>query len=114
MAGTTQGATTPDLSPSPLDAPRVVRVHGDTRTRKNHGVMLLGDRLACVYSTRRHSQSLGVILTLALGATQVEGFMSPRQARTLARALESAAASAELLPGSGDDRDEYPAQGDEA
>lgn len=91
MAGTTHlGALSPAL---PTPAPRRILnlVPGSTRTRRNHGVFMLGSELASVYSSRRESDGHGVTMTVGNGTLVLSGSMTPMQARAMARALNAAA-----------------------
>lgn len=96
MAGQSLRATAP-LSPSSFlaspDAPR--RVLAASRTRRNHGVFLIGDELATVYSSRRSADSFGVSMTVGNGALVLTGSMTPAQARAMAAALNAAACAAD-------------------
>jgi hypothetical protein len=98
MAGTPLG----DSSPASIPLSGVPRrtlhlVQPATRTRRNHGVFMIGDELASVYSTRRESSCLGVTMVVGNGALQLSGSMTPVQARAMARALSSAADAVEQL-----------------
>ncbi len=75
------------------------RVPALTRTRRNHGVFLVGDQLATVYSSRREFDTLGVTLSVGAGALTITGSMTPVQARAMARALAAAADAVEALGG---------------
>lgn len=91
MAGEHLGASAPVSNPPPLSgAPRPI-LKRTTRTRVGHGASLIGDALACVFSSRRHSDGLGVQLEVGSGAVVLNCDMRPAQARTLARSLIAAA-----------------------
>ncbi|MEO8059825.1 MAG: hypothetical protein ABI671_16040 [Burkholderiales bacterium] len=96
MAGQSLGAHAP-LSPASLHAPRGApyRVLASSRTRRNHGVFLLGDELATVYSSRRTADNLAVCMSVGSGSLVLTGSMSTTQARAMARALMAAASAAE-------------------
>lgn len=98
MAGQPLGAHAPaSLSPFPLaPSAAVYRVQPVSRTRRNHGVFIVGDQLACVYSLRRADDGRGVQLVLGHEGPVFTGGMSPVQARAVARALVAAADAAEL------------------
>ena len=101
MAGTSPlGALAPDSLTSFL-APHgaAYRVPASTRTRRNHGVFVLGNEMAAVYSSRRDSDGRGVILSVGGGQLVFSGGMSPTQARAMAKALTVAAAAAEAKGG---------------
>jgi hypothetical protein len=95
MAGTTQGAPAPlsiaSSNPTPQRTPR--RVISSTRTRRNHGVFLIGSELATVYSSRREVDGLGVTMSVGNGSLMITTSMTSTQARAMARALEAAAAA---------------------
>lgn len=98
MAGTSHGATAPVSVASvstPLRAP--YRVPASSRTRRNHGVFLLGNELATVYSSRRELDDLGVTLTVGNGPLLLTGSITPAQARAMACALVAAATAAEAV-----------------
>lgn len=108
MAVPTLGADAPAVSPSPSSststpavpaAGKLRLVPGTTRTRRNHGVFMLGSELASVYSSRRETDGRGVILTVGAGALVLNGAMTPTQARSLARALEAAASAVQTRLG---------------
>ena len=72
-----------------------LRLPLSSRTRRNHGVCLLGDELATVYSSRRAADGRAVTMTIGAGSVLLNGTMTPMQARALAQALAAAAAAAE-------------------
>ena len=92
MAGTSLGAKAP-LSSSPFSAPERAphRVIASSRTRRNHGVFLLGNELTTVYSSRRECDALGVSMSVGSGSLVLTGSMTSTQARAMARALIAAA-----------------------
>ena len=94
------GALAPDSLAS-FHAPHgtAYRVPASTRTRRNHGVFVLGNELAAVYSSRRDSDGRSVILSVGGGQLVFSGGMSPTQARAMAKALTVAAAAAEAKGG---------------
>ena len=96
MAGTTLGAHAPN-SPASSSAPQraPLRVVATSRTRRNHGVFLLGNELATVYSSRRSAESLGVSMSVGSGSLVLTGSMTALQARRMAQALLAAALAAE-------------------
>lgn len=67
-----------------------------TRTRRNHGVFLVGDKLLCIFSSRRAADPASVLLSVGTAPTVFAGRMSPAQARSLSSALARAADAAEL------------------
>ncbi len=91
MAGTSLGAAAPATSPIPSTGRTLRIVPSSSRTRRNHGVLLLGDQLAAVYSSRRERDGRDVLLELGAGAVLISGAMTTTQARLLARALVAAA-----------------------
>ncbi len=97
MAGTTVGAQAPDaISPTAQAAKRpTLRLAASSRTRRNHGVFLVGDQLATVCSTRRAGDAHGVLLQFGSGHLVLNGAMTPAQAQQMARALTAAAHAAE-------------------
>lgn len=101
MAGQSLGAPAPLSSPVPLPAPQraPLRVMASSRTRRNHGVFLLGSELASVYSSRRAADGQGVCMTVGNGSLVLTGSMTPTQARAMARALTAAASAAEAQGG---------------
>ena len=100
MAGQLIGAPAPQ-SPASFSAPlrAVIRAPAaSSRTRRNHGVFLLGHELASVYSSRRASadlERLGVSMSVGAGSLVLTGSMTATQARAMARALMAAAAAVE-------------------
>lgn len=97
MAGQPLGAPallSPASVPAPQRAPH--RVMASSRTRRNHGVFLLGDELATVYSSRRASDGHGVSMAVGAGSLVLTGSMTASQARAMARALIAAASAVEL------------------
>lgn len=66
-----------------------------TRTRRNHGVFLLGSELASVYSLRRQDEPMAVHMTIGSGSLQLSCGMTSAQARVMAQALNAAAAAIE-------------------
>lgn len=100
MAGTTVG----NRAPSPFAVPdkqrQLYRVPAVTRTRRNHGVFLLGDKLATVDSSRRAGEGHSVTLTVGNGVPLLTGSMTPAQARAMSRALLAAADAADGQPAS--------------
>ena len=93
MAGQLIGASAPQ-SPASTSAPRrPLRIVASSRTRRNHGVFLVGDELTTVYSSRRASESRGVTVSVGNGSTLLSGSMTPVQARAFAHALMTAAAA---------------------
>ena len=100
MAGTSLGAPALDLVSS-NDAPTrtLHRVPSSSRTRRNHGVFLIGDQVAFVFSSRRGLQGLGVMLSIGDKSLQLNGSMTPTQARSMARALNAAAEASEAAGG---------------
>ena len=99
MAGQLLGAQAPTNPVVPL-VPQsdAIRVGGSSsRTRRNHGVFMLGDELATVYSSRRAADALGVSMAVGTGSLVLTGSMTPRQARAMAGALMAAATAAEVL-----------------
>ena len=68
-----------------------------TRTRRNHGVMTLGGQMAAIYSSRRTAACYGVRFEIGAGTLTLASDMTPAQARTLARALTSAADAVESV-----------------
>ena len=97
MAGQPIGASAPQV-PASISAPRrqPLRVVASSRTRRNHGVFLIGAELASVYSSRRTSESRGVTVSVGNGPALLSGGMSPQQARALAGALMAAAAAVDI------------------
>lgn len=94
MAGTSLGAASPASPPSlQLPSAGARRVLGVTRTRRNHGVFLIGNELACIYSSRRAGDAKGVQLVLGTETPVFSGSVSQAQARAIARALIAAADS---------------------
>ena len=96
MAGQPLGAQTPlftALAPAPQRT--LHRVLASSRTRRNHGVFLIGDELATVYSSRRASGGRGVSMSVGAGALVLTGTMSATQARAMACALIAAASAAD-------------------
>lgn len=99
MAGHPLGAPAP-VFPFPFPVPQApgadaYRVQPESRTRRNHGVFIVGNQLACVYSSRRSGDDKSVQLVLGHEGPIFTGGMSPTQARAVARALVSAADAAE-------------------
>ena len=94
MAGTSLGANAP-LSSSHFSAPERAphRVIASSRTRRNHGVFLLGNELTTVYSSRRECDGLGVSMAVGSGSLVLTGSMTSTQARAMARALIAAASA---------------------
>ena len=98
MTVTSPGATAPVLPASLSASQRApLRVVTSTRTRRNHGVFMLGDELATVYSSRRESGGLGVTLSVGCGTVMLTGSMTPTQARAMARALCAAAIAVDAV-----------------
>ena len=102
MAGQSTGALAPlslESLPAPQSAPH--RVMATSRKRRNHGVFLLGDELATVYSSRRvaDGQGMGLGLTVGNGSLVLTCSMTPTQARAMAYALAAAATAAEAQGG---------------
>lgn len=98
MAGISLGACSPASSSPALPAPHATlhRVPAaSSRTRRNHGVFLLGNELATVDSSRRRGDACSVMLTVGSGTPLLVGGMTPAQARAMARALVVAAEAAE-------------------
>lgn len=62
-----------------------------SRTRRAHGFLSVGGTTATVHSTRRADNALGVSIRIGGAELQVLSAMTPTQARSLARALTSAA-----------------------
>jgi hypothetical protein len=56
---------------------------------------MVGDQLATIDSSRRAGEALPVTLTVGAGSLQLTGAMTPTQARTMAKALTSAADAVE-------------------
>ena len=79
-----------------VPAPRrtTLRAVTSTRTRRNHGVFLLGDELLTVDSSRRSAESR-VCVTLGNGPVVLSRDLTPTQARAMARALVAASIAAE-------------------
>lgn len=101
MAGQPLGAPAPSSPSVPLPAsqrPRL-RVAATSRTRRIHGVFLLGSELATVYSSRRAADGQGVSMTVGSGSLVLTGSMTPTQARAMARALAAAAEASEAQGG---------------
>jgi len=100
MAGQLIGAPAPQASNS-VSAParKPHRVIALSRTRRNHGVFLLGAELTTVYSSRRATGSLGVSMSVGNGPQMLSGGMTPTQARAMANALMAAAYAAEVVGG---------------
>lgn len=96
MAGKPLGAPA-SVFPLSVQAPGAAayRVHPESRTRRNHGVFIVGDQLACVYSSRRSCDDKGVQLVLGHEGPIFTGGMSSTQARAVARALVAAADAAD-------------------
>ena len=96
MAGTFHGAAAP-LFPIPTKVrDGLVRsVPVATRTRRNHGVFIFGDDLACVYSSRRSGDDRPVQLVIGHADILYAGHMTIVQARLVARALVAAADAAD-------------------
>jgi hypothetical protein len=86
MAGSPLGASSPNSSPQ-----RTLHIVPSSRTRRNHGVFVLGGHLACIYSARRASRCYGVSFEIGAGTLVVNGSMTAAQARGMARALAAAA-----------------------
>lgn len=101
MAGQPLGAPAPLSQAVPLSAPQPapLRVLAASRTRRNHGVFLLGSELATVYSSRRAADGRGVSMTVGSGSLVLTGSMTPTQARAMARALAAAAEASEAQGG---------------
>lgn len=98
MAGISLGACSPaSSSPAPQAAPKrpTLRLAASSRTRRNHGVFMVGDQLATVCSTRRAGDAHGVLLQFGAGHLVLNGTMTPAQAQQMARALTAAAAAAD-------------------
>jgi hypothetical protein len=98
MAGTSIGAAAPH-SLAPVSAPTraLHRVPAVSRTRRNHGVFLLGDELTTVYSSRRERDCLGVTITVGNGPLVLSGSFTSAQARVMAEALVAAAAASDAV-----------------
>ena len=96
MAGTSMSAHALEPVPSSRFASRFA---GSTRTRRNHGVFLVGYELATVYSSRREGDALGVTLSIGVGSMVLTGGMTPDQARAMAKALNKAAAASDATGG---------------
>lgn len=97
MAGISLGACSPaSSSPALQTAPKrpTLRLATASRTRRNHGVFMIGDQLATVCSTRRAGDAHGVLLQFGAGNLVLNGTMTPAQAQQMARALTAAAAAA--------------------
>lgn len=100
MAGASTGALAPNSLPRSSTSQRSPRrVIAVSRTRCNHGVFLLGNELATVYSSRRSAESLGVSMSVGSGSLVLTGSMTANQARAMARALVAAASAAEQQGG---------------
>ena len=96
MAGQPLGAPALHSPASLPEAQRGLhRVTASSRTRRNHGVFLLGSELATVYSSRRASDGHGVSMAVGAGSMVVTGSMTATQARAMARALMAAASATE-------------------
>lgn len=98
MAGQTLGALAPNAS-AHLLAPQCAVPRGavSSRTRRNHGVFMLGEELASIYSSRRVADELGVSMAVGCGSLVLTGSMTPRQARAMAGALMAAACAVESM-----------------
>lgn len=96
MAGPTLGAFSP-ASHICAALRRVPHQPKTTRTRRTHGVCLLGAELATVTSSRREGEARGVELKLAGDSLTLCSRMTSTQARAMARALVAAAIAAEGL-----------------
>ena len=94
-APTSPASVSPSLSASP-PAPRrtPLRAVASTRTRRNHGVFMVGDELLTVDSSRR-SAECRVCVTLGSGPLVLSRELTPTQARAMARALVAASIAAE-------------------
>jgi hypothetical protein len=94
MAGQLTGASAPQSHLSDRASRRApLRVVASSRTRRNHGVFLIGTELATVYSSRRTSEGRGVMVSVSNGPATLNGNMTPPQARAFAHALMVAAAA---------------------
>jgi hypothetical protein len=100
MAGQTLGALAPNAS-AHLMAPHCAapRTATSTRTRRNHGVFMLADELASVYSSRRMADELGASMAVGCGSLVLTGSMTPSQSRAMAGTLISAARASEAVGG---------------
>jgi hypothetical protein len=99
MAGPSLGAHAPN-SPALSDPLRVPsHAAASSRTRRNHGVFMLGNELASIYSSRRAADGLGVSMAVGCGSLVLTGSMTSTQARAMACALVAAAQAAEVQGG---------------
>lgn len=62
-----------------------------TRTRRNHGVLLVGNQMGAVYSSRRERDGAKVLVEVGAGHLVVSASMTAPQAIAMARALIAAA-----------------------
>ena len=81
----------PGASPAPTSSPHAPRDKQGSRARRPHGFISMGTTTAVVHSTRKADQALSVSVTVGTGALQLAAAMTPTQARSMARALMSAA-----------------------
>ncbi|WP_396268516.1 hypothetical protein [Ideonella sp.] len=98
MAGSPLGTSAP-TSPAPGAAQRrpLYRVPTSTRTRRLHGVCLVGDSLLSVFSTRTAGAvGRAVTLTVQTSASERTLNLAAADCRVLARSLVLAADAAEL------------------
>lgn len=97
MAGLPVGATAPE---TPLFAAATqgapLHLHASTRTRRTHGVFMVGSERASVHSSRRDGDGLSVTLSIGAGSLVLTGSMDATQARAMARALVAAAVAVEV------------------
>lgn len=87
MAGLSLGAAAPEsgAAPGASQSPRT------TRTRRSHGVVMLGNQIGAVYSSRRESDGAKVLFEVGADNLVVAASMTALQARAMARALIAAA-----------------------
>lgn len=79
--------------------PPVQRIQAVSRSRRNHGVFVLGGQVCAVYSSRRELADMPVSLTIGHGPSMFSGGLSVTQARALAGALVAAADAVEGTKG---------------
>ena len=94
MAGIPMGAPAPTSTPPARD-PRASR----TRTRVGHCAIGVGGGTLQVFSSRERGAPRGVTVTVGTDALQLTGAMTPTQARSMAKALASAADAVERQQG---------------
>ncbi len=92
MAVNPLGAHASETSPVNDPALRTLyRVPASSRTRLSHGTFLIGDQLGSIYSSRRGGDRQAVVFQVGTGPLHISCSITPRHARTMARALLAAA-----------------------